>query len=784
MKSFHDYNGITDNFLIENFESNTQITKKLIFENKTHLRLNSINKLKIRIDDQSSKHTENKKIRSNSRNSFVSMIKSKNENKFVPREKSFNNKNNNKLSNINKIKSTEKIPISRISVIKLKTKPVKDDIIEHKVDNHPIKNSLNGSYYKKMNNSLIVVKDKINSNNDQNICDNNINNNYNRNANNKTPNEVVGNRLKNITIEHLKDLLDIKEDSGQKKEIIPYYEKYSSYLNPFDTYLEKTKIDNERDLNKYDLKREIAKNHIKRKKIKSLQNQNDDVANIINKGNNQIETEIEIKSNQDTKLKVLSKKSSDSLIVIMDDGVQCGSEKKNNDTENDDMNKKHLITNSKLRDEIKWDKLKQKSEDDINNFLNVNLYNTRFVDEKNEIFKLYYQNKINIDSRFKLKTPNILKSRIGNENKIKEIKKVSSAKPKIVNNIYTRSYSKDDEIFHQKYIAHLKNFNNNKEKFKQFFQIQDIDEANDLKFCQNKTRRNNYFQKEYFMQNELVEENIKILKKRVVSPLSNSIIVYKNIGYDMKKSDYENQYEMEFMKKTKSSKTLQMRQNNNDDRIKDNNIKYNIKENSDNLKNNGFNEHCNTSNGFLNIVEFNFIDKSNINKNSNHPYNSAIKSKVNDSNILRFSNNKGSDKSSDKFNFLEKVNWKNNQESKITKSPFMNKNINENKFTNKDRKNSDLYEFQYKMNSLNQNYFPNVTNSQYYIDETSNNKFKILKKQLNKNSEKVFNMLDNLKRAQYDMTDTKRKFLIDSNDNKLKRYAIRSNIRNNKSYDI
>lgn len=812
------------------------------------------------------------------------------------------------IVNLIKNESVTNTPFPRSAQLKIRPNKISSYIINNRekkiiisndnlLQSHQKTNSLKGIYYKKRNNSVILVNIK-----DRDIYSSyNIKNDFNkkifRPENESRNNDIKFNneqnssrRLKNLTVERLKDLLDIKPDNN---DLYAENNKNSNLdmlnrnlnLNPFDTYLEKTRIENKRNLLKED-KLYDNTNIYKNKSSKKVQNKNilSDSLDDKTKAQEKIEIDQDIifadnKDNDLFKNENLGKNKNLEIKEkeIISSGVQCGiylkSEENNpRKTQSANVIKKRLneifnnniITNAKIRDKVKWEKIKIKDEED-ENLININLYNSEFIDGKNEIFKLYLQNKIKNDSRFKVKTPHDLKSKMSTKNMQNDIK-ISSAKSKQLNKVYKYSYSKDlDLIQSQNFeentneniiqnsflkikatgssikrnniIGSLNNFykindsSNNpiQEKFKKFKQINNLDEANNF----NKKRIKNKVIKLSYpsLISNNIEENVQILSKRIHSPEDKKYIKYNNINYNFNRenfmnnnlnSDHHNNNEIQdpqicdtkhreemksvntknnydpdlniLNKNQKEVKYIEYKDNDEaikcyfDDKVIFNKISNNClkgnNENNCNNKNiincNYMNDNCNTSNGFNNPSDLNFFDK-NTNKiqiNLNNLNNNKIFSSHN-SNLNMFSQHANSpSESKERPEFLEKVNWNENKTAKIItggKFKIFNKIFEKEKIMNIKKFNIHNSPTTYhKRQKSSVPIIPNVVESQYYNDDHVKDKFKILKRQIDKNSQKANHMLDNLKRIQYDLFDSKRKFFLDSDDNKLKKSTRRS----------
>lgn len=670
------------------------------------------------------------------RNSMDSSINFNENNKFIFDDKLNFNENNN---------------FYRTHYINMKPRSVKDTFFVHNFNNKPQTKSINGSYYRRKNNSVIIVKQnkEVNS-----LFDNHF---PNLNHIESITKNQKARKLKNSSLEHLKDLLAIQDNKEEKAEnVAPNSEIFSSSLNPFESYLERTRADNQKNLLRAE---ELSKLNEKRSRGTKKTSIYEDylvneevVLSNSDRKNNYEESNI-IKDKEEKKSNLLFNDH-------MSNGFQCGLEYeilespnrinqnlRYNENEDQELVQKNIITNAKLRDNIKWDKLQPKNEEeDLINY--IDMFSSQFVEGKNETFKLYFQNRISyLDTRFKLKTPNDLRSKIGERNKVNDIKKVSSAKPtKIINNIYSYSYAKENENIQDKYNK-LMNFSSSNKTHKNSLYFGGINNAsNKNSLIKNK---GNISIKDNIIPSGNIEDNMKILKKRVYSPFNNNFIVYKNVAYNLKSVDKDS---------------------NNNNQINQSSLKLNNKVN-DGLKVRfdinckqyegnkiiPFKDNCNTSNGFNNLAEDNLLDK-NTNKYSN---------KFNKHNNLQAEKKRLIVKKE----FLDKVNWRENKSVKIIKGGKSSTNY----ILNAENKNEFLQE-DFKLKKPLNKYFPNITNSQYYIEDTSKHKFKVLKKQLVKESERVFNILDHLKKAQGNLIDTKRKFLIESTENKLKKYT-RSSMR-------
>jgi len=777
---FTKNNGITNKYIIENCE-NSDVRNKLLKFPKSQPKLNhrtySINKFRIKLSSSDELQMAVKKLKQDNKNTI---------NSYVSKDKNCKNEElilfDNHSDNSNQFRFQEKLSFPNSGMIQMMPKSMRDTFFSQKLSSNPIAKSMNGSYYKKRNNSVIIIKDKNSLFNNENFDCNNISN--------ISPDKdyyKLPKKLKNITMEHLKDLLDIKTDKDEldDEEFAPLQQSYP-ILNPFKSYLERTRMDNARNLNNKNIENEIQKlkekNRIKQEKkylLKEDLNKNVDL---------RISQEIlDMQKKNEYKAQIKAKRENKAFFSpnnpeIKSSGVQCVEKKffespinneeitANKDSEN--LVSNNIITNAKLRDNIKWEKLKPK--EDENDYLNINMYSPQFVEGKNEIFKLYFNNKINyLDSRFKLKTPNDLKSKIGTQHTINIIKKGSSAKPKIINSIYCNSYAKEVENLQYFPLNQIKTKIDKPNKFWNNRYIEEKKDSNKYK-GQNNKKNLNLASKEKIPKSENIEDNIKILKKRVYSPIDNNVIVYKNIGYNLKNEQNENKIEYLNKNNKEDPKSTEKLSHNYNPTSKDNNKNYCSKE-LDNANNAAFNDKYNTLESLNNFVENS--EKNKIHKNIQNLEISKNIANGKEAKELMIKLDKNiNERANEKLRFLDKVDWRKNNTVKIIKGGLADKkSLEDIEIIHLDSGNFFQTATKEKK-SISHRYFPNVNNSQYYNDETSKSKFKILKKQLNKESEKVFNRLDDLKKAQCDLLDSKRKFLIETTENKLKRFT-RSSIR-------
>jgi len=727
-------NSVRNTFLFQNNEINQ---KNIFLENNIELRKNkTINNFH---SDYNKKFNLNNSLLQDLRIGLNSSISSYYSNKYK----------SDYQQNLN-----EKYYFSGNKNKNLKPQSVINTFIIHNVNSRPKTNSMNGSYYKRKNNSVIIVKEKKEVNS---LFENHYEN---LNQKENIKNNIGSRKFININLENLKDLLDIKDKKEEKtkEELAPFSDNIYSLSKPFESYMNKTRADNQKNLLKAEELRKFRERGSRYSK-KSLINEklvlsNSDI--IYNNGTNIIKDK--------------EKKAS----LFYDDisnGVECGLEcnifesSNNNENrryaynENEKLIAKNIITNAKLRDDIKWEKLQPKSvEQDL--LSSDDIYSSELVEGRNEIFKLFFNNRINyMDSRYKLKTPNDLKSKIGNQNKIRDNKKIISAKPtKIINNIYLNSYAKENEIFENKYNTQMNSYDFN-QIYKQSLQLKNRN-SND---STSKNKKRNFTNKDNILTIGNIEDDIKILKKRVFSPINNNIIVYNNIAYNLKNPqkvlnndkiqnpvNLNNNYhsQMNMNKKTYFSLKAPF------------DIYFNQNESHRKIP---FKDNCNNSNGFNNLAETKKIDTNNISKNLNSGRNKNSYLENYDKPLNR--------RLIERNEFLDKVNWRENKSVKIIKYGKSTRNYISN---NKSKK--EFMEEDYKHKELLNKCIPNITKSQYYINDTSKYKFKVLKKQLIKDSERVFNLVDNLKIAQSNLIDSKKKFLIESTDNKLKRHK-RSSMR-------
>lgn len=376
-----------------------------------------------------------------------------------------------------------------------------------------------------------------------------------------------------------------------------------------------------------------------------------------------------------------------------------------------------LIKNPEIRENINTEKPEDVILEDEKNILFINIYDTRLKDGIDQIQKNNIDRKKTIYNKRKAKTPNYMKSTISEQNKLLNIKKEDSFKIKFLNFL-----NKKDNCYF-KYKNHKEIFKNTKENFKKFFQIANYEEATQIKFGLESKKRSKNNMKSVPIK-DFKEKNQKYISKQTPNSVKNYDLNY------FKKLELRKHYSS-FNSNQQDNKYLHI--NNNEDLLKvyfDKSInKYH-----ESYKKNGFIDNCNTSNGFINLGELNFLEKNNQSKNINNPFNSSMKSKENESNVYVLSLNKSPNNKFDAK--IDKV-------DKDKAFSIRNLDITVQKIEeNKERKNNGKF--------LNPKDFPNPSIHKFNLkmeDNSKNKRFKILKEELNKDKEKVNFMVENFKES-------------------------------------
>lgn len=517
------------------------------------------------------------------------------------------------------------------------------------------------------------------------------------------------NKLKYITPFHLKDLLT-KEKSEIKN---PFQD---SKLYQIDNSLDKKEEMRSfafkvKEVDKFDLK------HFHRKSKSSfLKNTSDEPmiqANLLNEKSNLEET---LRNNKEGNFKIIPENKSS--------GVQCAfdiksidSPTKNSKNSADDIkenslnNCNSLIKNAEIRENIRFEKPKI-SEEDSTNILNINIYNTHLKGGIQEIYRSIFQNKIKIERKKKTKTPNFMKSTISEQNKILRLKKVQSDKLNLNKN------QDDNENCYIKYNDHKLNFRNTNEKFKKFFQIANSEEANQIKYgivIKKKTRSilKGAANKESYQTNS-----------------TNCLNLNLNQNHNNINKIKLNKHHSSLISNQKDSKYLKI-----NDRKEDLLKVYfdkSLNKNLDSHKKYGLIDNCNTSNGFINLGEFNFLERNNFSKNLNNQFNTSLKSKENESNIYILSVNKS-----------PKEKFEKNNDDFVKIKLHSNENLNKIEQIVEKKISKKHYG-----NNLDRKVLPKSTFNQFYVkDKNSKDKIKILKKELTKDNENVNFMVENFKES-------------------------------------
>ena len=371
----------------------------------------------------------------------------------------------------------------------------------------------------------------------------------------------------------------------------------------------------------------------------------------------------------------------------------------------------NIIENAEIRENIRLEKPNLVLEDNKNIF-KINIYNSEF---KGGIEGMgMYKNKI--EMKKKRKTPDYMKSTISEQNKILNLKKIVSAKPTLLNNL-----NRDDNCFTQ-YKDHKLNFKETQEKFKKFFQIANFEEATQIKYGIVINKKANRKLKSAHQNKDINKSNKTMLTNNHHNPLKNKNdkSLYKikpNKNYSSTSCNQQ------YSKYSRSN-------NNNEDLLKIN-FDKNLNRNLESRKRNGLLDSCNTSNGFINLGEFNFLERGNLSKHINNPFNSSLKSKDNDSIALILSINKSSNNKFD--GSIDHADKKNKHQI------YKNLNIIEQKVKENNNKIINENNFSHKLLTKSQvNNFNSITNN-------SKNIYKILKKERTKVYQKVNFMVENFK---------------------------------------
>jgi len=864
-KSFTSNTNLNRNNIINNNPSNTNLNRNNIINNNPSNFLSS-NKINVRIENTNENNIEFRNLPKEIKKKISSSIHCFSDKKFLYEERPIFY---DKLYNTIKLKSQKNSVISNVDE---KIMPINNKTGKSK--NNSIHSFTSSKKFQLFNDSQ---KDK-NSNSDVNKINktksfsfiNNKEKNKIQNFNCKiNKNKKASKKLKNISKDHLKDLLEIKKDIIQIKEFP---------INPFQEAMFEKNICNFKKSNternhKAECKRNVSlsddnvdfeykNNNISKdrfeNKNKSVNNVEkncifiDDVKNVIELKNsqdcnlkNELHQEIvinqkmneeksiyvcsnNIDNNNESKICVMTIKSEnvnkftnekeinfspekiindkDINLYLMnklndkeinvspdkDENFSCELQYDKNDIIlnspeiRDDLNNNkitqnifnnNIIKNAQLRENIKHRKIKPKNEEEESR-ININMYKSEFIEGRNEIMKLYLENKI-CNSPLKIKTPKNSNSKIGVQNKIINSKKFLTIKPNILTNKSDNINSKDElEEIELKYRFYIQNFYKKKEKFPQFFQINNLDDAMNIKLTnKNMKRLKLNFLKDNVIKSELIEDNFKSMKERINYLIGTNTIVYNNILYKFKNEEKATENN-EVPSKSESKKDIRKKDiNKKNEKLKVFFNKYEPKDYEDQKKISS-NDYCNTSNDLVNNSDFyNLEKKKTSNKFLKPCYNTFKSNENNDIKIIQ-KKNKSFKKIFIKNKFIENINFINNKKS------FNNvkgKNYKENADIDhlyQYKKNLNKFESeisaQPKIRNLNNN--TAIMKNDYFSKEPSKNKFKILKKQLKKDSEKVLFVLENLKKTQSELDESKRKFLVDSVENKLKRDIRSSNL--------
>jgi len=514
-------------------------------------------------------------------------------------------------------------------------------------------------------------------------------------------------KLKYITPFHLKDLLT-KENKEIKNPFL------DTILYPTDRYFEKKELIGSFSSKNPD---KVEKNYIKlsNNEEKSLINENT-LKNSLDKPifeDNSLKEKSNLKIEENS-LKIYPENKSS--------GVQCAFDVNADDpainmtyVSNDykkktTLNCNKIIRNAEIRENISLEKSKKMMEDN-KNILNINIYNTQMTGVIEELYGNKFHNKNSIKHKKKPKTANYMKSTISEQNKILNLKNVTSVKNTLIKNL------DDDVNYYNKYKDHKFNFKNTNEKFKNFFYIANSEEANQIKYgIEIKKKDNRKLKSIPNIENKAT--NQKSLANNHQNLLQNPICK----GLDRRKLNKDcfsintNQKDVKFLHiKDKSDDLLKVY------------FDRSINRNNGSYKKNGFIDNCNTSNGFINIGEFNFLERNSHSKNINNPSDSFLKSKENDSNLLILSINKSPKNKFDRNNdFADKNKPRSNLNLDIIKHNFEEK---------KNNKNED--------NSNKKFFTKSSFNNFNFKSYSSKNKFKILKKERTRDNQKINFMVEN-----------------------------------------
>lgn len=441
-------------------------------------------------------------------------------------------------------------------------------------------------------------------------------------------NLMIGDNIqfKYITNHHLKNLLEREkcEIKNPFQDLI--FHSIDSYLNGKLSY-------NQRQL------KEIKKIDLKSSKRRKKYSDNKDVRDsldepftqddLINEKLNQIEKV----NNKEENYNIFSPQNKSS-------GVQCAFDNKIHDTSNlyikkiednkivsSPSNNKNIIKNPEIRENIRLKKTTIPIYED-KNFLNINIYDTRLKHDLKETTKDSISNNIYIQNKKKLKTPNYMKSTISEKNKILNCKMMKSTKPQ------SKNESNENYNCYSMYEGHKNNFKKTGEKFKKFFQIISLEEANAIKYGFSLKKKNNSKLK------SVANNNIEKINANLLRNVEGKSENQENNYFERFK---DNMYLSPTNSNNVNRKYMQI--SNNDDLLKvffDNNVNRNL----DSQKKNGFNDNCNTSNGFINMGELYFFERNNLSKNANNMFNASLKSKDNDSALnINKKNNSSNNKS-------------------------------------------------------------------------------------------------------------------------------------------
>jgi hypothetical protein len=619
-------------------------------------------------------------------------------------------------------------------------------------------------------------------------------------------------KLKNITIGHIKDLLDIREtneDNYIENKVPDYNENYSNHFKPYN--------------NNFKNRRENSKNNKQQNsKNLSISNINYEMESIISFNDNSnkiIEENIPLKKNEicssgiqcvriiETQRKDSQKinTNSNSIFSRKVDDVQMKYDMENNN-QNEEQELLFIETNNFLKNEKIKDRLNENNKNKTNNpsnSLNINFVESKFIDTKNQILKLYLQNK-KLNQRDNLRTPENLIYNLM-DNHMKDI--LSPKNRNNLKNILINRYTIDEQrkIFNEidNYVYKSKNIMDLEEqlyfsdrkihKLKKFNQItpkkrDEIKSAN-FKIIQKRNCYSSYKIKRMEIDNTLGqnEDSLKVLKKRVQSPDGlNKCVIYQNINNYLLNGDMKNNKNInkrnDIRKKNNNNENYYNSTEdcqyhlNNEELLKD----YFEKSNKEVNESFNFKNFINITKKVNNLDEFNSSNGYHFGEYTNF-YERVIKSKNN--NEFNYNNINEIDESNNNNNCKSlKINWKENNINMIKQRNnfFSPKKINLNEMINfnnkefKKRTNSDIFvciedhpEFEKKdPDDKNKN---DISKNQN--DDKNNLKFKIIKNKTIDEVKKNYNtlLINDDKRPQTEFINLKKKILIESKENKLRK---------------